>query len=333
MSYAASWGLDLPYADPGAGAGGRAAGRLMRLRLPILVALCAGLAAWGPRPPPDRLIEDVQVLSADAMEGRGFGTPGAAKARDYLRGRLQELGLAPAYAAYDQPFEAAGKAGTNLVAQVAGTSRSDKVLVVTAHYDHLGVREGQVFNGADDNASGVAALLAVARSFKAEPPRHTTLFVLLDGEEAGSPGARAFLADPPVGRERIALNLNLDMLSRSDRDELYVAGARHHPVLRGRLEALAAEAPVTLKLGHDGPPWTGSDDWTDGSDHREFHRAGVPFVYFGVEDHPDYHRPTDDFAAVPQDFFRRSAATVELAARRLDRDLDEIAAKKPAAAP
>ena len=83
---------------------------------------------------------------------------------------------------------------------------------------------------------------------------------------------------------------------------------------------------MILKLGHDDPE-PRDEDWTSQSDHCAFHLVKRPWVYFGVEDHPDYHQPTDDFPAIPQDFFRRSAATVELAVRAFDRDLEAIAAE------
>ena len=114
-------------------------------------------------------------------------------------------------------------------------------------------------------------------------------------------------------------------MSRSDKGELWIAGAHHYPFLRARFERLAGSAPVTLKIGHDGPPWKGSDDWTAGSDHYAFHRRGIPFAYLGVEDYPDYHQPGDDFDTIPKDFFARSAATALLAARMFDRELGAIA--------
>ena len=292
------------------------------------LVFAGGLASAAPG---DRLMDDLRVLSADDMQGRAPDTPGGRKARAYLAGRMAAIGLEPAYAGYLQPFDdptrGRGSRGANVVGLVRGTGPSDRVLVITAHYDHLGVRGGRIFNGADDNASGVAALLAVAEDFKDSPPRHTTVFALVDAEETGSPGAKALLAAPPVARSRLALNLNFDMLGRGDKGELYVAGASHYPFLRPWLEGLARHAPVKLRLGHDAAPWKGSDDWTTGSDHRVFHEAGVPFAYFGVEDHPDYHRPTDDFEKIPAAFFRGAAETVRRAARLLDERLDEIPAR------
>lgn len=278
---------------------------------------------------PDQLLTDVRILAADDMAGRLVGTPGSAKARAYLIARMQGIGIEPLRNGFEQPFTAKHKDqtlnGVNLVGRIRGTGTSDRVLVIGAHYDHFGTRDGKVLNGADDNASGVATLLAIAADFARERPVHDVVFALWDAEEQGMYGAHAFVDAPPVPLERIALNLNLDMMSRSDKGELWIAGAHHYPFLRARFERLAGNAPVTLKIGHDGPPWTGSDDWTAGSDHYAFHRRGIPFAYLGVEDYPDYHQPGDDFDTIPKDFFARSAATAVMAARLFDRELAAIA--------
>lgn len=315
----------------------------MRLIPSLLLVLSVAACAPTPQQPStspvagqpvaeDRLLEDVRILSADDMEGRMVGSLGGAKARAFLLGRLREIDLAPALGdGFEHAFgtKRGGQAvtGVNLLAIVEGTGASEHALVVMAHYDHVGVRNGEIFNGADDNASGVAALLAIAASLKQTPPQHDVILALVDAEEGGLSGARAMVADPAFQRvlERTVLAVNFDMLSRSDKNELYAAGAFHHVWLKPYLDAIAASAPVTLKQGHDDPA-LGKDDWTTQSDHMAFHEKGKPWVYFGVEDHPDYHRPTDDFTAIPQDFFRRSARTVELAVRTLDSNLAAMAA-------
>jgi Zn-dependent M28 family amino/carboxypeptidase len=277
----------------------------------------------------DPLIDDVRILADDAMAGRAPGTKGSTIARSYIEYRFEEIGVEPFEGGFEQPFiyttKAAAVQGTNLIGLLRGTSRSKKVLVVTAHYDHLGIVKGEIYNGADDNASGVATLLAIAQAFADEPPRHDIIFAAVDAEEGGARGSRVLVSDPPVPLARVALNVNLDMVSQSAKGELYVAGASHFPFMKPRLEALAATAPVTLKLGHDTPAWGEGQDWTVESDHAAFHEKGVPWVYFGVEDHPRYHQPTDDFNAIPQDFFHRSAQTIVQAVRAFDADLDDIA--------
>jgi Zn-dependent M28 family amino/carboxypeptidase len=299
-----------------------------------VLAAQSGQAHAAPKPGANALT-DVRILSADDMEGRGVGTPGGAKARAYIVKRFGQIGLRPPTTSkggksFEQPFSFKpryfGKdlTGVNLVARIPGTSSSDKVLVVSAHYDHLGVRKGEVYNGADDNASGVAGLLAVAEAFKALPPRHTVLIVAFDGEESGLKGAKAFVADPPVPLARIGMAVNFDMISKNPKGELYVSGAGPQPWLKPVLEGVAKAAPVKLKLGHDTDAEGKQNNWTQQSDQGPFAVAGVPWVYFGVEDHPEYHKPTDDFATVPQDFFKRAVTTVVMATRALDDDLDRL---------
>jgi Zn-dependent M28 family amino/carboxypeptidase len=284
-------------------------------------------------PRPDMLLEDVRVLSADDMEGRLAGSPGGDKARIYILDRFRQIGLSPALGDdFVHPVvvkrDKQTFSGANLLAMVKGTGPSPQVLVVMAHYDHVGTKAGEIYNGADDNASGVATLLMIAESLKQSPPQHDIVLAVVDAEEGGMQGSRAMVADPAFRPllDRTVVAVNFDMLSRSDKNELYVAGAYHFPWLRPRLEAIAGEAPVKLLLGHDSPE-PKADDWTTQSDHVAFQLIGRPWVYLGVEDHPDYHRPTDDFAAIPQDFFRRSAATAELVVRTLDRDLEPVAAE------
>jgi hypothetical protein len=272
-----------------------------------------------------RLLEDVRQLSADSMEGRGAGTKGAAAARAYVMRRFNEVGLAPLWSSFEQTFDLPAKdKGVNLVGYVKGTKHPERFVVVTAHYDHLGTRDGQVYNGADDNASGVAVLLQLAAHFGgAARPEHSLVFAALDGEELGLLGAHALVRKLKAERRDVALNVNLDMVGHSERGELYASGTHHTPSLKAALERVAAAAPVKLLFGHD-LPGQGIDDWTNQSDQYPFHRAGIPFVYFGVENHKDYHKPSDDPDTLTRDFFVGAAETILGAVAALDADLDEV---------
>jgi Zn-dependent M28 family amino/carboxypeptidase len=304
--------------------------KLSRARSALLaVAFVMGVAHPAFAGPGDKALDDIRILSADDMQGRAPGTPGSEKARAYILSRFAQIGLAPVGERFEQPFSFAKRDGSsvqgvNLVARVKGTERG-KALVVSAHYDHLGVRNGEIYNGADDNASGVAGLLAVAEAFKAQPPKHDVIFAVVDAEESGLRGARAFVAAPPVPLDTIALNVNFDMLSKNPKNELYVAGSAPFPYLKPILVKVAMTAPVTLKLGHDTDADGKENNWSNQSDHYGFGEKGVPWIYFGVEDHPEYHKATDDFATVPQDFFKRSVATVVQASLALERELDDVA--------
>jgi Zn-dependent M28 family amino/carboxypeptidase len=274
-----------------------------------------------------RLMSDVGRLSHDSMAGRAAGTPENAKARAFLISELRRIGIAPLAGEYEHRFTRPRRnspdsvRGVNVVAELRGTQAPERIIVVSAHYDHVGVRNGEIYNGADDNASGTAAVLALAAHFKAHPPRNTMLFVFFDAEELGLVGARAFVANPPVALDRIGANVNLDMVSRSDKEELWAAGAGHYPQLRPLLEAVAAEAPVKLLLGHDSG--AGRDDWTNLSDQGAFHAVGIPVVLFSVEDHADYHKPSDDPERIQVPFYVGSVRTIAAYLQRLDAALPE----------
>jgi Zn-dependent M28 family amino/carboxypeptidase len=295
-----------------------------------LVGFSTILAA-APRVDLEILIVTVQTLASPEFEGRRTGTPGGLKARAWIVERFNAIGLEPLGGTYLAPFSFAARSSTapldggNVVGICKGTGRAPETMVISAHYDHLGVRDGAVYHGADDNASGVAVLLAVAKHCTREPFRHDTLFVAFDAEELGLQGAKAFVARPPIARERIALNINLDMVSRGDNGELYAAGTYHWPKTKAPLEAVANRAPIKLLFGHDKPKEIagGLDDWTNQSDHGPFHAAGIPFVYFGVEDHPDYHKPTDTADKINPTFFRQAAETILDAVIALDAALEK----------
>jgi hypothetical protein len=270
-----------------------------------------------------RLVGDVFRLAHDSMGGRAVGTPGNAKARAWLVSEFRRIGLDQVDGRYEHAWVRPARRGTsdslrgiNVLGSVRGRVSPARVLVVSAHYDHVGTRDGDIYNGADDNASGTAAVLAMAAYFKAHPPAHTIIFALWDAEENGLQGARAFVAAPPVPLASIAANVNLDMVSRNDKGELYAAGATPWPRMRPVLDALAPQAAVTLRLGHDSGG--GQDDWTNQSDQGAFNGAGVPFVYFGVEYHPDYHKPTDDPERIQPGFYVRAARTIAGFVERLD---------------
>lgn len=269
-----------------------------------------------------RLLGDLFRLAHDSMAGRAAMTPENAKARAFLVSELRRLGLEPVNGRYEHAFAMPRRnspdsvRGVNVLGMVRGSVDPQRVIVVSAHFDHVGTRNGEIYNGADDNASGTAAVLQVAAMLRAAPPRHSVIIALFDAEEMGLLGARAFVAAPPVALSRIGANVNLDMVSRNDRNELWAAGATPYPQLRPLLEAVAQVAPVQLRLGHDSGG--GREDWTNQSDQGAFNAAKIPFVYFGVEDHADYHEPTDDPEKVNAGWYYNASRTIAAFVTRLD---------------
>jgi hypothetical protein len=282
------------------------------------------------------LLNDLKTLSSDDMNGRAIDTPGGAKARAYLAGRLTAAGLVPIGDSFEEPFSftAGGRTGTpqttrhgvNLVGVIKGDKRADRYVLVTAHYDHLAPRNGVVMNGADDNASGAASLVAITEYFVTHRPANSLIVMACDGEEAGLRGAQAFAAAPPVPAASIIANVNLDMIGRDPDDKLFAIGTLLNPVLKPYVEAVAKTAPVKLLIGHDDPANKQLDDWTRDSDHFAFWQAWkLPFVYLGVEDDAQHHKPTDDYETISHDFYVRAVETAILLVQKFDANLDAIA--------
>jgi len=284
-----------------------------------------------------RILHDLEVLSHDSLEGRRTGEAGGVLAQAYIQARFEEAGLSAPPAGFHQPFEFTGRRdttqvtrGANIVGFIPGTDPTLGAIVLTAHFDHLGIRaprpgtpaeaaNDSIFNGADDNASGTVAVISMARYFAQHPPRHTMVFAAVDAEEMGLRGSRALVESG--WPEEMVLNVNLDMLARSD-SLLFAAGPFHYPQLRPILESVRQRPPVVLAFGHDQPGVEGVQDWTRSSDHAPFHNLGIPFVYFGVEDHPDYHRATDEYDRIDPDFLLNSVRTVLASVIALDQGLD-----------
>ncbi|MEQ9278361.1 MAG: M28 family peptidase [Balneola sp.] len=258
-----------------------------------------------------QLIEDLRFISSDATEGRRTGTEGNRIAREYLITRFQEEGTEPFQDSYTHEFTFESRrtqeemTGINVIAKVEG--KTDSMIVITAHYDHLGRNDSLIFNGADDDASGTAALLAMADYFAKEQPNHTLIFAAFDAEEMGLQGARAFVEDSAL-LSMVKLNINMDMISQNDSSEIYAAGTHHYPDTKPVLESIDT-AGLKLLFGHDTPD-LGYNDWTFSSDHGPFHSKGVPFVYFGVEDHENYHKASDEFETIPQEFYKSSVQLI-----------------------
>lgn len=278
----------------------------MKICLFILAFQIIGFNAIAQGISKDSLLMDIKMLSSPAFEGRKPGTEGHRRAMDYITHRFQALNLKSFQDNYIDTFRINDELiGHNLIGYIPGKLR--ETIVISGHYDHLGNRDGKVYYGADDNASGVSALLALAAHFSRHKPNHTLIFAAFDAEEMGLRGARAFMDNPPLSLDDIVLNINMDMVSRNDNNELYASGTYHSPQL---LSFVKSNNPiVTLKTGHD-EAGSGRDDWTLQSDHAAFHRKGIPFIYFGVEDHSDYHTPNDTFENIHPAFFHNAVLTI-----------------------
>lgn len=265
----------------------------------------------------------VGFLADDLLEGRDAGMRGGQIAARYIVSLLREWGIASYYAGgYYQPFDAAmvtkpDRGGwevhpdsirkikargahrlrhmNNILAVVPG-KRTDEFVVIGAHYDHEGVLEDvagdPIYNGADDNASGVSAVLQIAKAFKASgaQPERTVIFAFWDGEEKGLLGSKHFVLNW-ANHSQIKSYLNFDMVGRGPVDAprlvryFYTAS---HPAIGRWLE----EDMKTYQFDFE-PSYRAWDNPVGGSDNGSFARVGIPIIWYHTEGHPDYTRPSD----------------------------------------
>jgi hypothetical protein len=240
-----------------------------------------------------------RLASPEFLGRRG---PGAARTARHLAAAFERLHLQPAFGdSYFQPIPwllaPDGKEsyiGRNVGAVLPGTDPKlkDEWVLLSAHFDHLGKRDGVLYPGADDNASGVAMLLEVAEHFALhkEKPRRTMVFVAFDQEETGLQGSTHFAAHPPRDLAKLKAFLTADMLGRSManvmNEYVFVLGSERSPRLRQLLEDV--KPPPGLRVGRLGADLVGTR-----SDYGPFRDRRVPFLFFSTGQHPDYHKPTD----------------------------------------
>lgn len=272
-----------------------------------------------------QIINDLQFLSSRECEGRRPGTKGHQLALDYVLTRMRATGLDSMGGSLIQTFTGRSlkgyTEGRNVVGWVKGKTYPGKYIILTAHYDHLGLRGDTAwFAGADDNASGTAAAMGIAGYLGKNQPDYSIIVALLDREESGLEGAYALVENLKklLGETSLHFNLNLDMIARSDKNELYVCGTRYKPELAELVKQVQEKTTVKLPMGHDGGTGKPSDDWTSQSDHFAFHKAGIPFLYLGVEDHADYHKTSDRFEKVNPASYLENCRAVMLLLKAID---------------
>lgn len=252
----------------------------------------------------DGLRSAIEYLTDEQLAGRGTGTFGDACAAEYIAARLRGLGFQPGFGK-DGFLQAVplfgnrtqsnrGAGAFNVVAVLRGAKPEEGVILVGAHHDHLGQREGQdYFPGADDNASGVAALIAAAALLaESPPPSRTVVFVTFTGEEGAFLGSRHYLKEPVVPLEDTFLMLNLDMVGRLRDSPLQVSGIGGLPNQREEiLDLLSTQAFPVVPV----------EETRRGSDHGQFVDAGIPALHFTTGPHADHHKPSDTIEKIDFD--------------------------------
>ncbi len=254
----------------------------------------------------------VSVLADDMLEGREAGSRGGRAAAKYLIARLKEASLQPAgvSGSFKQSFDSqpSEMPYQNLLAVLPGSDPAlrDEYIVVGAHYDHVGYGSrrnsygpwGFIHNGADDNASGVAALLEVidALSQAEHRPRRSILFAFWDGEEKGLLGSKHWRSHPTIPFDAVKLAWNVDMVGRLLEGRIEVGGTRSAQGIRRLLSSRNLGEQLWLDF-----TW----EYKDNSDHWTFYEAGIPSLYLHTGLHDDYHRPTDDVEKLNIDGIRQ----------------------------
>ena len=253
--------------------------------------------------------DDVAYLASDELGGRATGTDGAQKAAEYIAERMEGIGLLPAgpSGTYFQEFTFSPKTNPHENVQfnsngdstitginVAGywDNEAARTVIIGAHYDHLGMGgqgslyrgEEAVHNGADDNASGVAVMLDVARELAEGPKTNNYLFIAFSGEEMGLLGSNYYVKNPGVVLDEVNYMINLDMVGRMRQDStLSISGTGTSPVWEQVLRSTNPGFKLVLNESGVGP-----------SDHTSFYLQDIPVLHFFTGQHEDYHKPSDD---------------------------------------
>lgn len=251
----------------------------------------------------------IRILAGDSLQGRKAGGAGGIMASEFIKNILAEIGVLPWADSYYQAFVSMRRKPLNL-RNVIGCIQgkyTDQIVIIGAHYDHLGIMKNStndsIYNGADDNASGVSAVLQIAKAFveSGEKPIRTVVFALWDGEEVGLLGSSYFVENyynsipvfPLVSAPTIKGYVNCDMIGRN-KTELDVT----HVV-----SYFSPERPEFGEWIKDGieeyglnltPEFRSMNDVPGGSDHIPFQQKGIPVIFYNTDLHPDYHKPSDE---------------------------------------
>jgi hypothetical protein len=302
------------------------------VRLPIAALLLAGglLPQDGPQEVQDRLKADVTFLASSEMKGRRIGTPEGEKAARWMAAQFEKIGLKKIVPdGYLQKFTLPGDAaieGFNVLGLLEGTT--DESVALCCHHDHLGMKDGKVYHGANDNASGCAVLLEVARACARlkDKPKRSLLFCSFDGEERVLSGSRYFVTSKLVDMSRVVALICMDMMGGDffprDTTSLYVLGSENSPEIAEALSKVPKIEGLDLRpLGINLIEPLG--EIAARSDYGSFRLKRVPFVFLSTGQPWTYHKPEDDVERLNLAKMQKGAAFV----RVLLLDLASLAAR------
>lgn len=296
----------------------------------------------------DELKKNLMVIASDEMEGRQTGSEGQKKAGVYMIDYYKNLGVSypKALGSYYQkvPKEALKSRrgelpdSENILAFIEGTEKPEEIIVISAHYDHVGTNNGVVYNGADDNGSGTVAVMEIAEAFQqakkaGKGPKRSILFLHVTGEEHGLLGSKYYSENPVFDLKNTVANLNIDMIGRSDKENegknyVYVIGSDMLSTELKKINVAANKATQNLELNYK------YDDPNEPmrlyyrSDHYNFAKHGIPVAFFFDGIHEDYHQPTDDPEKIDYPLLQKRAQLVFATAWELANRKERIVVDK-----
>ena len=271
----------------------------------------------------EKLKTRLTVIASDEMEGRDTGSKGQKKAGNYLIDQYKKSKISYPKGAtnYYQPVPASflnAKRNENLPdseniwAYIEGSEKPDEVLVISAHYDHVGVKNGDVYNGADDDGSGTVAILQIAEAFQkakkaGHGPKRSILFLHVTGEEHGLHGSRFYSENPLFPIANTIADINIDMIGRRDFDHpdtnnyVYVIGADRLSSDLHNITVAQNDKYTHLDLDFKFNDPKDPNHFYERSDHYNFAKFGIPSVFFFNGVHADYHKKTDEVEKIEFD--------------------------------
>ena len=265
---------------------------------------------------------NLYIFSSDEFEGRNTGEPGQKKAAKFLKDEYIKMGISSPFGTenYYQNVPKEFLKGVskndseNVLAFIEGSEHPEEVLVISAHLDHIGIEDGKIFNGADDNGTGTIALLEMAEAFhmakkEGNGPKRSILFLHVTGEEHGLYGSRYYSENPVYELKNTIANINVDMIGRSDtihktnKNYVYVIGADRLSTGLDKAVTEANKNIKNLKLDYKYNDRNDPERIYYRSDHYNFAKKGVPAVFFFSGIHEDYHKHTDTAEKIDYNLF------------------------------
>lgn len=317
--------------------------RILLLAIPVVLSACgaqnkpietADPMDYAQTITAEELKEHLYTFASDEFEGRETGEPGQKKAAEYLKKEYKKLGI-PSPIGGDDYFQEVPvnyfkkgkvKPTENVVAFIEGSEKPEEVLVISSHYDHVGIDDaGNIYNGADDDGSGTVGILEIAEAFRKASrdgytPKRSILFLNVTGEEKGLVGSKFYTDEPLFPLENTVANLNIDMIGRIDPahegndNYIYLIGSDKLSTDLHKLSENVNSKYMDLELDYKYNDENDPNRFYYRSDHYNFAKNNIPIIFYFNGTHADYHKPTDTPDKIEYELLAKRARLVFLTA-------------------